>query len=440
MFTTIILVFLSVILIILLTSVLKLNAFVSLFLVSILLALVTNQQNISEILKKGFGNTMGSVGLIIIAGAFIAVIIEKSGAAFSIANYIFAKTRAKSGAVAIGITGFLAGMPIFCDSGFIILSSLAKSFSIKAKTGLAFIAIVLATSLYSVHCLIPTHPGVLAAAGVLNVNIGKLILFGTIFAVPAALVAYFWTKWLTRHEKYDQSLEENYINEISEDELPPVLLSLLPIVVPLLLITLNTVLSAFGIKNDSTFTHMLFFAGQPVMALSVGVILALLLLKDIDLKKINGIFESAISKSGSILIVIAGGGMYGEVIRETGIGTGIGSLLNDSGLGLLIPFLIAFLLKSAQGSTTIAIITAVSFIAPLLSPLGLNSESGRLFTVLAMGAGSMMISHANDAYFWVVTRFTGLKVETTLKVYSSATAVMGLTVFGLILLSSLFFL
>ena len=426
-----ILVFISILLIVFLTSVVKLNAFVSLFVVSLLLAVAAlPDKNVVEILKTGFGNTMASIGFLIIMGAIIAVILDKTGAAISIADYMLSKTGKNKAAAAMGLTGFVAGMPIFCDSGYIILSGLAKSFSSKAKIALPFVAFVLATSLYSVHCLIPTHPGALAAAGIINANIGNLILFGTLFAIPAALAAFFWVKWKTRKEPVEQLMptEEESVPERTT-QLPPVGLSLLPVVVPILLIALGSLLTVIGTSDTNILVKTFIFLGQPIIALLAGVLLSFLLIKRINIESLNSYFESAILKAGPILIVTAAGGMFGLVIKETGVGSYAGEIFLKTGLGIAIPFLITAILKTAQGSSTVAIITAASLIAPMLPLLGLGSETGKLLAMLSMGAGSMMISHANDSYFWVVSRFSGINMNTTLKIYSSATIVMGLTVF-----------
>lgn len=435
--TVSIFVLLAIVLIVLLTSVVKLNAFVSLFVVSLFLAIVTiPNSDVVSILKEGFGGTMASIGFLIVFGAIIAVILNKSGGAISIANYILSKTGQSNAVAALGITGFIAGMPIFCDSGFIILSGLAKSFSSKTKIAMPFIAIVLATSLYSVHCLIPTHPGVLAASAILGVNIGNLIIFGTLFAIPGALVAFFWIKWRTKGMNYFSESESQTENLQVERVLPSVFLSLLPIIVPLLLITINSLFLVLGFTDQNYIIKFFLFVGQPIIALSVGVLFSFLLIRDVKMESINALFESAIEKAGPILIITAAGGMFGMVIKETGIGIYAGELILKTGLGLVVPFLIASILKTAQGSSTIAIITAASFVAPMLPMLGLESESGKLFAMLSMGAGSMIISHANDSYFWVITRFSGISVDTTLKVYSSATAVMGITVFCCVLIAS----
>lgn len=439
--TTSLLVLLSIAAIIFLTSRLKLNAFISLFIVSLLLAVTAiPNADIVKILKDGFGNTMGSIGFLIIFGAIIAVVLEKSGGALSIANYMLSKTGEKRAPAALGITGFLAGLPIFCDSGYIILSGLAKSFSAKTKIPMPFMAIVLACSLYAVHCLVPMHPGALAAAGIMNVNIGNFILAGITFAIPGVLIAFFWTRRMTLNKGYQPAHIDLEIKEQDDRKLPSVFVSILPVIVPLLLIALASLLSVLGWKDQNYFFKIVLLLGQPIIALFVGMLLSFTLLIDKSLKKLNLIFEAAIEKAGPILIVTAAGGMFGMVIKETGIGLEAGNFLSKTGLGLAVPFLIAFMMKTAQGSTTVAIITTASFVAPMLQLLGMDSESGRLLATLAMGAGSMMISHANDSYFWVITKFSGIDTNTTLKVYSTATIVMGITVFTCIWITSLFVL
>lgn len=434
-------VIISIIGVILLTSKFKLNAFISLYLASLFLAIVAlPNKSVIEIIKDGFGTTMGAIGFLIIMGAIIAVILDKAGGALSIAKFILSKTGQKNAALALGLTGFITGMTIFCDSGFIILSALAKSVSAKSKIAIPFIAIVLACSLYSVHCLIPPHPGALAAAGIIKANIGILILVGSLFAIPGFIVSYYWVKWMTQGKGYLPTNETEIIQGIDGSKLPSAFLSFLPIVVPLILITANSLFKLAGFDTNLGLIRIVIFCGQPVIALSIGALLALLLLKNKTMKSVNTIFEQAIEKAGTILIITAAGGMFGMVIKETGIGTAAGSILSKSHLGLAIPFLMAFVMKTAQGSSTVAIITVAAIVAPMLPVLGLDSEWGKIFTMLAMGAGSMMISHANDSYFWVITKFSDIHADITLRVFSSATIVMGITVFIFVWITSHFIL
>ena len=436
-----ILVIISILAIIILTSRLKLHAFIALFLVSLFLAFTTlPADTIVKTIKDGFGSTMGSIGFLIILGAMIGITLDRTGGTISIANYILSKTGEKRSAMALGITGFITGLPIFCDSGFIILSGLAKSFSQKSRIAMPFMATVLACSLYSVHCLIPPHPGALAAAGMLDVNIGYLILIGILFALPGALAAYFWSRWMTRR------LPASHLKVAEEDkkqpvrDLPPVFLSFLPIVVPLLLITLKSLAGLADKSGHGLLSKLFYFPGEPVIALFIGVILSLFLLNKKTISSMNSVFSEAIVKAGPILIITAAGGMFGMVIKSTGVGEAMGKMLTGTSIGLIVPFLIAAIMKTAQGSSTVAIITTASFVMPMLPMLGLDTEWGKLMTMLAMGSGSMIVSHANDSYFWVVNNFGELEVDTTLKVYSSSTFIMGIVVFACVWITSLFVL
>jgi len=435
---TSIIVGISIIAIILLTSRLKLKAFIALFLVSLFLAFTTLPAKIIvSTIKEGFGNTMGSIGFLIILGAIIGITLDKTGGTISIAKYILSKTGEKRSASALAITGFVTGLPIFCDSGFIILSGLAKSFSSKSKIAMPFMATVLATSLYSVHCLIPPHPGALAAAAIIKVNIGYLIVIGMVFAIPGTLAAFFWSKMLTKGKNYLPAKVIETDSHLIEKSLPSTFLSFLPIIVPLLLITIKSLLNLVDKDGHMFLSKLFYFPGEPIFSLSIGVVLAMFLIKDKTIDSMNSVFGEAIEKAGPILIVTAAGGMFGMVIKATGIGEAMGKTLANVNIGIIVPFLIAVIMKTAQGSSTVAIITTASFVAPMLSALGLDSEWGRLLTMLSMGAGSMIVSHANDSYFWVISNFSDIDPSTTLRIYSSSTVLMGIVVFVCVWITSL---
>lgn len=441
MVLTSIFVIISIAGIIILTSRFKIQAFVSLFIVSVFLAFVTlPPEKVVSTMKEGFGNTMASIGFLIILGAMIGITLEKTGGTLSIARYILSKTGENRSAQALGITGFITGLPIFCDSGYIILNGLAKSFSARAKVAMPLMATVLATSLYSIHCLIPPHPGALAAAGIFDANIGNLILLGTLFAIPATIAAYYWTIWITKGKNYAPAKAPEAVSHMAPENLPPVFISFMPIIVPLLLITFRSVISLFDKGGESLLSKLFYLPGEPVFALAIGVVIALTMLKNNHLKAMNTIFVEAIEKAGPIIVVTAAGGMFGMVIKSTGVGEAAGNLLSGTNLGLFVPFLIGAAMKTAQGSSTVAIITTASFVSPMLSILGLDSEWGRLLGVLAMGSGTMIISHANDSYFWVLSNFAEIDTNTTLKVYSPATMIMGLVSFACVWLTSIFVL
>ena len=415
--------------IIILTSKLKVNAFASLFIVSFILAVLTIPFDlIVSTMKTGFGNTMGSIAFIIIFGAIIAVILEKTGGAFSIANYIFSKTGKNRAPMAMALTGFVPGLTIFCDTGFIILSGVAKMFSAKSKVAMPVIAAILGCSLFSVHCLVPTHPGALAAAEALHVNIGHLIILGILFAIPATIVAFLYIKFIVKGKNYTPS--DINVEEFESDKLPHVGLALLPILLPIALITISSLLKSLYPNSISGIFSMTHFLGEPVIALLIGVLCSFILIRKSDSKvTFNDIIDNAITKAGVILIITAAGGMFGLIIKETGVAGELGDFLGRTNIGLLVPFIIAVILKTAQGSSTIAIITTAAIIEPMLANFGLGDPTGRLFATLAMGAGSMVASHANDSYFWVVTKFSNIEADVSLKVYSSATIVMGVATF-----------
>jgi len=303
-----------------------------------------------------------------------------------------------------------------------------------------FMATVLATSLYSVHCLIPPHPGALAAAGLMKVNVGYLILIGIVFAIPGALAAFFWSRRMSERKNYPPANVVEIDTHLTQNSLPSAFFSFLPIIVPLLLITIKSLLNLVDKEGQTLISKIFFFPGEPIFALSIGVVLAMFLIKDKTIESMNSVFGEAIEKAGPILIVTAAGGMYGMVIKATGTGEAIGKLLAGTNLGIVVPFLIAVIMKTAQGSSTVAIITTASFVVPMLSLLGLDSDWGRLLTMLSMGAGSMIVSHANDSYFWVISNFSDIDPATTLKVYSSSTIVMGIVVFACVWITSLIIL
>jgi len=436
-----VLVLLSIIAVVWLTCRLRLQAFMALIVVSLLLALFTLPPGkVVGTLKEGFGSTMASIGFLIIFGSMIGVILDKTGATISMAGYILSKTGQKRSAAAMGITGFVTGLPIFCDSGFIVLSGLAKSFSSRTGVAMPFMATVLATSLYSVHCLIPPHPGATAAAGIIKADAGRLVLLGTLLAIPGALSAYFWSRWMTAKGKYRAYNNHEVTESVHTGNLPSVLLSFLPVVIPLVLITVRSVFTMFAGSSDTPAVNVLNLLGDPVIALFTGVILAMVLVKEKNIDSFNNLFSEAIVRAGPILIITAAGGTFGMIIKATGTGEAAGKILAGTGLGLAVPFMLAAILKTAQGSSTVAIITAASFVSPMLPVLGLDSQTGRLLATLSMGAGSMIFSHANDSFFWVVSNFGEIDTATSLRVYSSSTAVMGMVIFVIVWITSRFML
>lgn len=408
----------------------KLPAFFSLLLAALLLGFFSGLplDQIISTLKAGFGHTMEKIGLLIVFGTTLGVMLEKTGATMSMAAAILKLVSAKNAPAAIGITGFVVGIPIFCDSGFIILSGLNHSLVQKSKKPMPVMAAALATSLYSVHCLVPPHPGITVAVATAGGDTGRVMLLGLALAIPAAVVGYCWSLWQGQRVEHDYK-EETILTEANK--FPSAFLSFLPVVLPIALIAAKSIMLLYcspAIVAEQAGLRLLSFFGDPVMALGVGLLVSFSLLQKESKSHLSHWLSDGVEKAGMILAIIAAGGMFGEMIQATGLGKNLGELLSGFSLGIFFPFLIAAIFKTAQGSSTVAVMAAAALVTPLLSNLGLDTGIGLSLALLSMGAGSMMISHANDAYFWVISRFSNLNTATTLKVYSFATLLMGITV------------
>ena len=418
----------SIALIIWLTAVKKLNAFFALMIAALGVGILSGipPDSVANALKKGFGSTMEKIGLLIILGTSLGIILEKTGATLSMANAVLKIVRDKFAPAAICITGFIIGLPLFCDSGFIILSGLNHSLVQKTKFSMPVMAAALATGLYSVHCLVPPHPGITAAVGTVSGDIGIVMLLGIGLAIPAAIAGFLWV--YKRGRNVPDMVNKEVEEQVNRD-LPSATLSFLPVILPIFLIALKSIILLFYTKEEveaGMIIRIISFLGDPVIAFGVAILVSLILVK--KKTQVSGWLSEAVDRAGMILAVTGAGGMFGEMLQASGLGTRLGNMLGNLSLGIFLPFIITAILKTAQGSSTVAIITAASILSPLLPGLHLDSGFALTLTILSMGAGSMMVSHANDSYFWVITRFSNIDPSVTLKVYSTATIVMGITV------------
>ncbi|MFT3748273.1 MAG: GntP family permease [Agriterribacter sp.] len=426
----------SILIIILLTVKYKMHAFFALSIACAVMGFGIGlpADAVINTMKQGFGHIMQSLGFIIVFGTVLGVILEHTGCTNAMASFILKRTGEKKSALAMNITGLLVGLPIFCDSGYIVLSGLNNQLAQRSKLPMPFMATALAAGLYSVHCLIPPHPGAAAAAGALNVDLGRLILWGIIVAIPASVAGYTWGA------KYaGKKLSAANAPIVSKDgeysPMPSSLQAFLPVLMPIILIAGG----AFATieKNQLLIWQILSVAGNPVIALCIGILLTIPVLYKLPKGKISRLLQDGVEKAGGILVIIGAGGAFGAILNATNIGNHLGDNLPLEKIGIFFPFLLTSLLKTAQGSSTVAVITAASIVQPLLAALGLDTESGRLLAILSMGAGSMMISHANDAYFWVISKFSGVEMKTMLRVYSVATVWMGAVALIMVYLLSL---
>jgi gluconate:H+ symporter, GntP family len=432
----------SVLFIVLMTSRLRVHPFLVLLLAAIGVGLATGlpMPEIILALKGGFGNTLGGIGIVIISGTIIGVILEKTWASLSMASLILRLAGKERSPLAISIAGYIVGIPIFCDSGFVVLSPLNNALSRLSKISMTVMAFALAGPLYIIHCLIPPHPGPTAAAGVLGGDLGMIIFWGIIAGIPAVFAGLYWALKFASRYYVEPLAGESFQDIVSRFKtLPSPLLSFAPIVVPIILIGMGSFAGLdtrpFG---SGDFFKAVIFAGDPGIALLTGVFISLALVKKWSSEVLGEWTGEAIKSAGPILAITGAGGAFGFMLRVSPIGNYLGETLLVWEVGLLLPFILAAALKTAQGSSTVSVITTSSLMVPILPQIGLDTPMGIVFVILSMGAGSMVISHANDSYFWVVAKFSNLDVGTAYKTFSTGTFILGtVTMIVIYLLSML---
>lgn len=424
--------------IVLATTRLKLHPFLAL-LAAAFIAGFAYQVPSLEIVKTitgGFGAILGYIGIVIVLGTIIGVILERSGAAISMAEYVIRLLGERFPTLTMSIIGYLVSIPVFCDSGFVILNSLKNALAARMRVSSIAMSVALATGLYATHTFVPPTPGPIAAAGNLGLesSLGLVIAVGLLVAFVTAMAGMWWAnRYVGRDVPLEsEGHEEEEAVEFAElraryGQLPGAGKAFAPILVPILLICLGSV-AVFPSKplGDGALFSAFSFLGQPVVALLVGLALSCTLLKpgqrrdDFQERVSDGLHAAA-----PILLITGAGGAFGAMLKVTPLGDYLGSTLSSLGIGLFMPFIVAAALKTAQGSTTVALVTTSALVAPLLGDLGLDSEMGRILVVMAIGAGSMTVSHANDSFFWVVTRFSRMSVATAYRAQTAATLVQG---------------
>lgn len=422
-----------VVLMVIAASKYKFHPFLSLLMAGIVMGFVggLSETEITTVLTNGFGKTLGSIGIIIAFGTIIGAYLEKSGGAKTMANWALNTIGRSRSVLAMNITGFIVSVPVYCDSGFIILSSLNKAISKQTKIPMAVLAVSLAAGLYTTHVFVPPTPGPLAATAALDADLGLVILLGLGIAIPVSLTGFLWAKYIEHHYK---NISNNEISNENPDDgyepenkiIPKTTMAFMPIIIPIVLIALKSISNypthPFGEGPLSEITN---FMGNPVIALLIGVFLAFKLKSNAKEATHFNWVTSGLKEAGIIILITGAGGAFGSVLQATGLGGIIGERFSDLELGLFLPFIIAAILKTAQGSSTVSIITTAAIMAPILTSFGLDSPIGRALTVLAIGAGAMTVSHLNDSFFWVVAQFSGMNTTMALKTQTVSTLLQG---------------
>ena len=405
----------------------KMHPFLVLLSASIFLAIGTgvSLKELPLLLGKGFGKTTQSIGLLILFGTIIGVVLEVSHATQTLAKVLLDALQKLPLPYAVSCIGYLVSIPVFCDSAFVILSSLNKSLSAQTKTPLVALTVALSTGLFAPHVLVPPTPGPLAAAANLELdNLFLLIVFGGILAFILILAGAAYASLLARKFTYQptSSIESQ---EEEQEVLPSFSRAIAPIIAPIILMAIGTFLSFIPFPDSIIFLkEILTVFCTPTFALGTGMLLSFRLLNHTAIP-VNDLVQKGISVAAPILVITGMGGTLGLIIQQLPLTEFVEQNLTQSSWGLMIPFLIAAILKTAQGSSTVAIITASSIVFPLLSVLGLDSEMGKIWVILAVGVGSMTVSHANDSYFWIVSQMGGLDIKTAYRHHSFGTFLQG---------------
>ena len=452
----------GIILLIVLVLKTKIHAFIALILSAIVIGVIGGMPLVNTKLESGatfgiinsvttgFGNTLGSIGIIIGFGVIMGQIFEVTGAAKRMALTflkVFGKNREEE---ALAVTGFMVSIPIFCDSGFIILAPIAKAISRATKKSVISLGAALAAGLVITHSLVPPTPGPLGVAGIYGIDVGKFILIGFVLAIPMTLACTAYARYIGKkiYQLPDETEESGYKRmpyqkpdysqeaKLEAENIPGTVESFFPILVPIVLILIATVTSAMKLKEG--YMQIFQFIGSPICAVGIGLVLAILTLgRSLTREQILKEMEKGMASAGIIMLVTGGGGALGQIIKDSGLGSYIAQGLAGSGLPIVIlPFVIATLIRFIQGSGTVAMTTAASIRAAIVAESGGNPY----MAALACCVGSLFFSYFNDSYFWVVNRTLGVSdTKDQIRTYSITSTIAWAVGFAEIMILSIFF-
>ena len=439
---TLIYLLITIVFIVLSTAKYKVHPFLTLLVASLGMGVLSglDVNFVIKTVSEGFGNTLKSIGIIIACGSIIGTFLEKTGAAKSIANKVLQVVGNKNSALAMNLTGSIVSIPVFCDSGFVILSTLNIAINKKTGISLSVLGTSLAAGLYATHVFVPPTPGPLAAASIIGADVGLVLIFGLLIAIPVSIVGWLWASYYCSRFSINQKIDNDNFN-IETKSHTNLTMSVLPIIIPIVLITLKSIVNHPAVELENLFiNNVISFCGHPIIAILFGVFIAMFSATNFSLEQHFDWVSSALKSAGGIILITGAGGAFGNILRSTSLGETISQSLLSFEVGLLLPFIIAAFLKTAQGSSTVSIITTSAMVLPLLDSLGLSSEMGKVLTVLSIGAGAMTVSHLNDSYFWIVSQFSNMNTKTALHCHTASTLLQGLTSIVMIKIISLFLL
>ena len=429
------------------TARLKVHPFLAILGVSLLLALVLGVPlaDIPNVLGKGFASVCGGIGLVIIFGTLIGSVLERTGGAVAMAHGIERLVGRRHPRLAMMLIGWVVSIPVFCDSGFVLVSPISRSLARRTGQSPVALALALAAGLFASHVFIPPTPGPVAAAGIMGLENELLLVIalGAVFSLWCLVPAYFFAGRIARRV---QPVEVEATQDSSQEDGNRVGAgwAFLPILVPVVLMALGSVVSL--LKLEGAGAALITFLGKPTIALIIALLCSIpLLVKRRMMGQFSDITQKSLMTAGPIIFITAAGSVLGQVIVASGFVEVVKELCGSlSVLGVVFPFLVAAILKSAQGSSTVAITTTASIMGmfsdagSMMSALGFTTPLSAALVVMAIGAGAMTVSHANDSYFWVVMGFGGINARDGYRTMTLMTLIMGLTAITLIALTAAF--
>ena len=440
----------AIVVMIVLISKLKVHPFLSIMAISLLLAILAGipLTQIPGVIGAGFSGTFTSIGIVIILGAFIGAVLEKTGAALKLADMVISVVGEKNPELAIELMGWVVSIPVFCDSGFVILNPIRKALVKRTGTSSVAMTVCLSCGLYIAHVFIPPTPGPIAAAQTLGAGEYLLLVIGmgVLCSILPLIAGLIYAKIIGRKIKSADELTGSGETVKTYEELkaefgklPGGFNAIAPLIVPIILMALSSIVAMAHWEGAAA--DFFTFLGTPIMALAVGTVLAIVQLFTAGKQKdFYNLTNETLKTVGPILFVTAAGGVLGKVISSSDMVNFITEHANVlQAMGIFFPFLLAAILKSAQGSSTVAITTTAGIVAPLLPVLGFTAPVQIALVVMAIGAGAMTVSHANDSYFWVVTNFGEMKPEEGYRTQTLMTLIIGIAAMVEIFILNLIF-
>ena len=380
------------------------------------------------LISKGFYSIVLIIGPIIIIGTVLGKFLNETGTSKKMVNTFISYFGIDNIPLSLNLIGLIISIPVFCDAAFILMSSIVKDLSRITKKNIILLSVCLATGLYSAHVFIPPTPGPIAASAIINADIGLLFLIGIVVGIIVSISGYVWMKFLFKKEFKINPGEIKYHDFTSDRSI----VSFLPVIVPILLISTSTIIKYPKLDiNKLPFLKIFEIIGKPEIALLIGFIMTLIFLKKDEIQSTPQWIIKSLKNSFEILLITGAGGALGYIIRESGIIDNLNLNIATGLASIFSVFILATIIKTIQGSSTVAIVTTCAITAPILQSIGMTSELEKVILIISIGSGAMTISHVNDSYFWVVTKYSNIEMNDVLKYFSSATLIQGLT--GLVL-------